>query len=55
MRRVNLAGRALARYSDRPNLEWQFAVLDSDTVNAFPRRAGLVLHYARTLRAGGQR
>jgi len=42
MRRVNLVGRALARYSDRPNLEWQFAVLDSDTVNAFSAPGGLV-------------
>lgn len=42
MRRVNLIGRALARYSARPNLEWQFAVLDSDTVNAFSAPGGLV-------------
>lgn len=42
MRRVNLVGRSLARYSDRPNLEWQFAVLDSDTVNAFSAPGGLV-------------
>lgn len=42
MRRVNLIGRSLARYSSRPNLEWQFAVLDSDTVNAFSAPGGLV-------------
>jgi predicted Zn-dependent protease len=42
MRRVNLIGRALARYSDRPDLEWQFAVLDSDTLNAFSAPGGLV-------------
>jgi predicted Zn-dependent protease len=42
MRRVNLVGRALARYSDRPELEWQFAVLDSDTLNAFSAPGGLV-------------
>ena len=42
MRRVNLVGRALARYSDRPNLAWQFAVLDSETVNAFSAPGGLV-------------
>jgi predicted Zn-dependent protease len=42
MRRVNLIGRALARYSDRPSLDWQFAVLDSDTVNAFSAPGGLV-------------
>jgi predicted Zn-dependent protease len=42
MRRVNLVGRSLARYSDRPSLDWQFAVLDSDTVNAFSAPGGLV-------------
>jgi len=42
MRRVNLVGRGLARYSNRPNLEWQFAVLDSDSVNAFSAPGGLV-------------
>ena len=42
MRRVNLIGRSLARYSSRPNLEWQFAVLNSDTVNAFSAPGGLV-------------
>jgi len=42
MHRVNLIGRGLARYSSRPNLDWQFAVLDSDTVNAFSAPGGLV-------------
>ena len=42
MRRVNLVGRALARYSDRPGLEWRFGVLDSDTVNAFSAPDGYV-------------
>jgi predicted Zn-dependent protease len=42
MRRVNLIGRSLALYSDRPDLEWQFAVLDSDTLNAFSSPGGLV-------------
>ncbi|HEX2860059.1 MAG TPA: M48 family metalloprotease [Lacunisphaera sp.] len=42
MRRVNLVGRALAKYSERPELEWQFAVLDSDTLNAFSAPGGLV-------------
>ena len=42
MRRVNLVGRAMARYSDRPSVRWQFAVLDSDTVNAFSAPGGLV-------------
>jgi predicted Zn-dependent protease len=40
MLRVNLVGRALARYSDRPELEWRFAVLASDTVNAFSAPGG---------------
>ena len=42
MRRVNLVGRALARYSDRPGLEWRFGVLDSDQVNAFSAPGGYV-------------
>lgn len=42
MRRINLVGRALARYSDRPDLEWRFGVLDSDQVNAFSAPAGYV-------------
>ncbi|RXK54426.1 hypothetical protein ESB00_00575 [Oleiharenicola lentus] len=42
MHRVNLVGQALARYSDRPDLEWRFAVLASDTVNAFSAPGGWV-------------
>lgn len=42
MHRVNLVGLALARYSDRPDLEWRFAVLASDTVNAFSAPGGWV-------------
>jgi predicted Zn-dependent protease len=42
MHRVNLVGRALARYSERPELEWRFAVLASDTVNAFSAPGGYV-------------
>lgn len=42
MRRVNLVGRALARYSARPELNWRFGVLDSDTVNAFSAPDGYV-------------
>ncbi len=42
MRRVNLVGLALARSSDRPDLEWRFGVLDSDTVNAFSAPGGYV-------------
>lgn len=41
-RHVNLVGRALAQYSDRPDLEWRFAVLASDTVNAFSAPGGYV-------------
>jgi predicted Zn-dependent protease len=40
--RVNLVGRALARYSDRPGLSWRFGVLASDTVNAFSAPDGYV-------------
>lgn len=42
MRRVNLVGRALARYSDRPELSWRFGVLEADTVNAFSAPDGYV-------------
>lgn len=42
MHRLNLVGQALARYSDRPDLEWRFAVLASDTVNAFSAPGGYV-------------
>jgi predicted Zn-dependent protease len=42
MRRVNLVGRSLARYSDRPLLDWRFGVLDSATVNAFSAPDGYV-------------
>lgn len=42
MRRVNLVGRALARYSARPELNWRFGVLDADTVNAFSAPDGYV-------------
>ena len=42
MRRVNLVGRALARYSDRPELSWRFGVLAADTVNAFSAPDGYV-------------
>jgi beta-barrel assembly-enhancing protease len=41
-KRVNLIGSALARYSDRPGLEWRFAILDSDTINAFSAPGGFV-------------
>lgn len=40
--RVNLVGRALARYSRRPDLDWTFAVLASDSVNAFSAPGGYV-------------
>lgn len=41
-RRVNLVGRALAIYSDRPGLHWRFGVLDSDAINAFSAPDGYV-------------
>jgi predicted Zn-dependent protease len=41
-RRVNLVGKALARYSSRPQLPWRFAVLGSPTVNAFSAPGGYV-------------
>lgn len=40
--RINLVGRSLARYSDRPELNWRFAVLNSDAINAFSAPDGYV-------------
>jgi predicted Zn-dependent protease len=42
MERINLIGKSLAYYSSRPNLDWRFAVLDSDDVNAFSAPSGYV-------------
>src|SRR4051812_16705702 len=42
MQRVNVVGRSLAAYSARPDLSWRFAVLDSNSVNAFSAPAGYV-------------
>ncbi|MBP6506820.1 MAG: M48 family metalloprotease [Opitutaceae bacterium] len=41
-RRLTLVGRSLARYSDRPGLDWRFGLLDSATVNAFSAPDGYV-------------
>lgn len=41
-KRVNLVGNSLARYSERPALEWRFGILDSDSVNAFSAPGGYV-------------
>lgn len=41
-RRINIVGLALARSSSRPDLAWRFAVLNSDTVNAFSAPGGYV-------------
>jgi len=41
-RRVNLVGKALARYSSRPDLEWRFGVMGSQTINAFSAPGGYV-------------
>jgi beta-barrel assembly-enhancing protease len=41
-RRVNLIGKALARYSDRPTLAFRFAILNSDVVNGFSAPGGYV-------------
>src|SRR5512141_1527373 len=39
---VNTIGQQLARVSDRPNLEWHFAVVDQPAVNAFALPGGFV-------------
>jgi len=40
--RVNLVGRALARYATRQDLAWSFGLLDSPAVNAFSAPGGRV-------------
>lgn len=39
---VNKVGRHLANHSSRPTLNWQFAVLESEDINAFAAPAGFV-------------
>ena len=39
---VSLVGTVLARASSRPNLSWEFIVLDTDGVNAYAAPGGLV-------------
>ncbi len=39
---VSLVGTVLAQASSRPNLQWEFIVLDTDGVNAFASPGGLV-------------
>lgn len=41
-RRVNLIGKSLARYSDRPTLQFRFAILNTDAVNGFSAPGGYV-------------
>lgn len=45
---VSLVGLVLAKGSSRPNLDWQFIVLDTDGVNAFAAPGGLI-HITRGL------
>jgi predicted Zn-dependent protease len=45
---VSLVGLVLAQASSRPNLDWQFVVLDTDGVNAFAAPGGFV-HITRGL------
>jgi len=41
-RRVNLVGKSLARYCDRPELDFKFGILNSETINAFSAPGGYV-------------
>ncbi len=41
-RYINLTGQAVARYAGRPELEFHFAVLDTDVCNAFAAPGGYV-------------
>jgi predicted Zn-dependent protease len=45
---VTLVGTLLAKASSRPNLDWQFIVLDTDGVNAYAAPGGIV-HITRGL------
>jgi beta-barrel assembly-enhancing protease len=45
---VSLVGLVLAKSSPRPNLDWEFIVLDTDGVNAFAAPGGLI-HITRGL------
>jgi len=45
---VSLVGSVMAQASSRPNLKWEFIVLDTDGVNAFASPGGLV-HITRGL------
>ncbi len=42
-RYVNRVGRWLSLHSERPDLNWQFGVLDSENINAFATPGGYVL------------
>jgi len=41
-RYVNLVGKTVARKSDRPNLEYRFAVLDTDIINSYACPGGYI-------------
>ena len=42
LRRINLIGRAVALNSSKPDLNWRFGVLNSETINAFSAPDGYV-------------
>jgi len=39
---INLVGRVLVPYSERPNLKYRFAILDTDAVNAYSAPGGYI-------------
>jgi predicted Zn-dependent protease len=41
-KRVNLIGKTVANFSDRPDLNYRFGILDTDNVNAFSAPGGYV-------------
>jgi beta-barrel assembly-enhancing protease len=53
MKYVNLVGQALAQGTNRPELEFHFAVLNSDEINAFSAPGGYVFVTQGALRAMG--
>lgn len=50
-RYVNLVGKGVAQYANRPEIEFRFAVLDTDIVNAFAAPGGYIFITKGALRA----
>jgi len=42
-RYINLVGRWVSMHSDRPDIDWVFGLIESDTINAFAAPGGFIL------------